>query len=72
MAFYLLYGNMGIVCKCCPGPAKRVKREEVGVQTQGHIDGFQGLSDSRIRERLPTTRCNNLESRSCGSHGMQF
>ena len=48
MAFYLLYVDMGIIGKCCPRPAKRMKCEEVGVQTQGHINGFQGLSDLEI------------------------
>ena len=72
MAFYLLNGDMGIIGKCCPRPAKRMKCEEVRVQTHGHIDGFQSLSDSRIRERLPTTRCVDLESRIQGSHWIQF
>ena len=63
MAFYLLYRDMGIVGKCCPRPAKRMKLKEVRVQTQSHVNGFQSLSDSRIRERLPTTSCVDLESR---------
>ena len=72
MAFNLLNGDMGIIRKCCPRPTKGVVCKEGWIQSQGHINRFLGLSDSRIRKRLPITRCVDLECRMHSSHWIQF